>query len=307
MSSCPKCNKKLHLYNISQLCPNCGVNLCFANFEKNFVKEAKEAELSLANMHVKVRRLKVSFIGSKLAILRLIAILFPIAGLLIPAGNVVLKLPFFQSEFAISGFGIYTAFTDGSIPYILSMNSSQVFGEAFKGLTAALLVYASLALFAVFVFILTALCFCSYKNMQKVIAVVSALGAVDSVFAAFFIGNFVKTSASYAMIDVTSGIGAFIEIAMFLVPFVINLLLCIKGIPVEYDEGMEERARIYKEVKKGRIKIEDLPMPIVETAETRAIDEQIAKAEEEHLKKEQQEAENAEKEDAQSEETSAQK
>lgn len=286
MSSCPKCNKKLHFFNVSQFCPECGVNLCFANFEKNFFTEAKEAELSLANMHVKVRRLKVAFLGSKLAIARLVAVLFPILGLLIPAGNVTLNLPFLKSQFAISGLGIYNAFTDGSIPYILAMNSSQFAGEAFKSLTTTLLAYASIAVFAVLVFLLTALCFCSYKNMQKVIAVVAGLGVVDSLVAAIFIRNFAKTYSSFTMFSASAGTGAFIEIAMFLVPFVINLLLCIKGIPVEYDEGMEERARIYKEVKKGRINIDDLPQPVVETAETRAIEEEIAKIEELRLQKE---------------------
>ena len=90
-----------------------------------------------------------------------------------------------------------------------------------------------------------------------------------------------------------NGFGLIVCILMFAAVFVVNLLLVKKGIPVEYDEGMVERAEIYKKVKAGEIDIDSLPQPIVETEETRKIDEEIAKEEAAFKKKhEKEDAEN---------------
>ena len=45
------------------------------------------------------------------------------------------------------------------------------------------------------------------------------------------------------------------------------------------------RTEIYKKVKKGEINIDDLPQPVIETEETRKIEEEIRKEEEEHERK----------------------
>ena len=49
---------------------------------------------------------------------------------------------------------------------------------------------------------------------------------------------------------VCCGLSAFV-CAAFAAVIVINILLDRKGIPVEYAEGMEERARLYKEPTTG--------------------------------------------------------
>ncbi len=53
---------------------------------------------------------------------------------------------------------------------------------------------------------------------------------------------------------------------------------------------MEERARLYKELKSGNLDLDKLPQPIVETAETRKIDEEIAKEQEDYRKAHEKEA-----------------
>ena len=285
MSQCPKCGKKLHLYNVSQFCPSCKTNLRFYNFEENFYKEAKIAELSQAGIHVKVKRLKAAFIGSPLAIARLIVMLLPVVGLLLSAGSVTLSVPFRTSEFAISGLGIYNIFSGGELDYIMSMTGADFAGADFQALFTALIAYASIAVFAVFALLLSVLCFISYKNMQKITAVFAALGIVDSIAASVIIGKFVSASADSAIFSASSGIGCYVTAALFAVAFAVNLILSIKGIPVEYGEGMLERSEIYKKVKAGKVNIDDLPQPVVETEATRAIELEIAKAEKELLEK----------------------
>ena len=75
------------------------------------------------------------------------------------------------------------------------------------------------------------------------------------------------------------GFGLIVSVIMFAAVFVVNLMLWKQGIHPVYDEGVEERVRIFKEVKAGRINIDDLPQPVVETEATRKIEEEIAKEE----------------------------
>ena len=63
MAKCPKCGKKLSIFDVSQFCPSCSVNMRFYNFEENFLREAKLAELSQAGLKVKLRNLRYSFSG----------------------------------------------------------------------------------------------------------------------------------------------------------------------------------------------------------------------------------------------------
>jgi hypothetical protein len=285
MAQCPKCGKKLRFTDVSQFCPSCGVNMRFVNFEENFYKEAKYAELSQANMHVKIRHMKAAFVGSKLTIARLIVMLLPLAALLVPAGSFTISLPYKEAGYAFSALGVYGLFSEGGFDYVLKMTGSAVDAAAFSALRTALFTYAAVAVIAVVILFMSILCFISYRNMQKIIAVTSAIGIVCSLVGTILIGNFVKAAQNGVFLTGKTGIGLLVAAVAFGAVFIVNLLLWIKGIPVEYDEGMVERAEIYKKVRSGEIDIDTLPQPIVETEETRKIDEEIAKEEENYRKK----------------------
>lgn len=277
MTKCPKCGQKLHLYNVSQFCPSCKVNLRFCNFEENFIKEAKEAELKLATFHVKIRHMKIAFIGNKFSIIRLVAVLFPILGLLVPAGTLNVNLPFFSESIGLNGIGLYNSYSSGIIAFILKMSSSSLCTQQFVDLRNVLLLYASMAVFAVAILLSTILCFISYKNMPKVIAGIAAAGMIDSIVCGFVVKSIIKKFADVSFISATSSIGFFIEALMFLLVIVANVLLLIKMPKVEYEEGDLERHLINQKVKKGEIDFDSLPLPIVETEETRQIEEEIKK------------------------------
>lgn len=284
MANCPKCGRHLKLTDISQYCPGCGVNMRFYGFEQNFYTEAKKAELTQAGYHVKIRRLKAAFLGSKLTIARLIVVLLPVAALLIPSGSYSFTLPLKTASADFSILGFIGLFTGSDLGYIGTMKNSELFGSQFSALQTAVFGYMSVAVIAVIALLLTILCFISYKNMQKIIAVTAALGIADCIAAYILIASFAK-KASGGFLSGKAGFGMFVEMLMFAVVFAVNFLLIKKGIPVEYDEGMLERVEIYKKVKAGEIDLDDLPQPVVETAETRKIDEEIAKEEEAFRKK----------------------
>lgn len=288
MAHCPKCGKKLKLTDLSQFCPNCGVNMRFVNFEETFYKEAKLAELSQAGMHVKIKRLKAAFVGSKLTIARLVVMLLPLASLLLANGTFSLHLPFLSDGKSAGSFGLLglvSLFTNGELNYYLGMTNSVISPEAFSALKTALFSYVGVAVFCVLVFLLSLLGFLSIKNMQKIVAALSCAGIACSAASMILISKFVKLSADSPLITAKNGYGLLLCIAMFCAAFIVNFLLIKKGIPVEYAEGMLERVAIYKKVKAGEIDIDTLPQPVVETAETRKIDEEIAKEEEAYRQK----------------------
>lgn len=89
------------------------------------------------------------------------------------------------------------------------------------------------------------------------------------------------------------GLGLFVTLLCFAGVLVVEILILKKGIPVKYEEGDLERAEIAHKVKSGELKLEDLPQPVVETAETRRIDEEIHKEEDAYLRRKAEEAEEA--------------
>ena len=277
MSSCPKCGRKLHLYNVSQFCPGCNVNLRFCNYEENFYREAKEAELNLARMHVKLRHMKVAFIGSKLSIFRLVTVIFPIVALLLSAGSIAIKIPFYETTISLNSLGVYDAYNNCIINYILKMASSNLAADQFTVARNILLCYAAAVSFVVIIFVMTLLCFISYKNMPKITAITAGVGAVVSIVMGFALNSIAGSLAANSIIEAKGGFGLFVLAAAFVIVAVANALLLKFKPKVEYEEGDWERYQILLKVKKGEIDFDSLPQPIVETAETREIEEEIAK------------------------------
>ncbi|MBR0509554.1 MAG: hypothetical protein IJK40_01555 [Clostridia bacterium] len=281
MASCPNCGHKLKLTDISQFCPACGINMRFVNFEENFYREAKYAELAQANVKVKFRRFKAAFIGSKLTIVRLCAALLPVLALLVPNGSFTLTLPFYESKTDFGLMGLISLFTGRDFGYVMGQP-----GADFGALRTGLFGYLATALFAVVVLLATLLCFLSIKNMQKVICVLAGVGAAAAVCGMFLI----KTADSLT-VHVKGGFGLLAAVAAFGVVIAVNVILEKQGIPVEYAEGMEERAKLYKELKAGDLDLDSLPQPIIETAQTRRIDDEIAAEQEEYRKAHEKEVE----------------
>ncbi len=283
MSTCPKCGRKLHLYNLSAYCPDCGTNLIMYGFEEDFYREAKMAELSQSVWSVRISNLKASFIGSKWTVLRLVAAVLTLAAFLAPAANVALKLPFvdtvFEKSLPVSGLGLYTGFSDGTLSYLLTMVGNSLDSAGFSAFRALLFAYGFCVVAAVAVLLTSILCFVSHKHMQKVTACAAAAGAVGCLVAFIVALVFAGACKKDLFLDGSVSFGLFVNLAAFLFAGYVSLHLWKHGIPATYKEGMVERAAIYRKVKKGEVDINDLPQPVVETAETRKIAEEIAKAE----------------------------
>lgn len=280
MSECPKCKQKISLLYLKQNCPHCNVNLRFYNFEENFYRDAKRAELSSAKISIFIAHIKASFIGSKLTIARLCVMLLPLISFLVPYGKVVFAQPFLNDSVALSGLGLYGAYEGGYLPYIMSMTGSDVSGNSFILLGAALVSYILAAVAALLIFFMTILCFLNIKKMHKILAGTAVCGIVFSVLATILTAVFAALSTENGLISGSVYPGFIVSVAFFAAVAVINVLIGKHGLVIVYKEGDEERAAIAKKVKAGEINIDDLPQPIVETAETEKIRQEIEKQQE---------------------------
>ncbi|MBR4727021.1 MAG: hypothetical protein IK080_03940 [Clostridia bacterium] len=279
MAVCPKCKQKLGLFDWGQNCPHCGVNMRFYNFEENFYREAKVAELSAAKVSIKIKRLKGAFIGGTLPIARLSVLLLPLLSVLIPVLHFSLTLPFTEKTYALSGLGLYQMFSDQTLSYIFSMVRDPFNGAAFSALRTVIFAEVGAAVLGLLVFLLTLLCFISIKKMSVVLCAVCALGMADSVAILILALRFCASAAGLpeSVLTGSMSFGAVVTFLMFAAVFVLNLLIARKGVEIEYGEGDLERTEIAKKIKNGELRLEDLPQPIVETSETRAIEEEIRK------------------------------
>ena len=279
MAVCPKCKQKLGLFDWGQNCPHCGVNMRFYNFEENFYREAKMAELSAAKVSIKIRRLKAAFIGGKLPVARLAVLLLPVLSLLVPVLRLRLVLPFTERTYALNGIGLFNMFSDQTLNYVFSMVHDPFNGATFGALQRVIFAAGGAAVLGLLVFLLTVLCFISIRKMSVILCVVSALGMADAAVMLFLARSFCAVAGGQpdAVLTGSMSFGAVVTFLAFAVVFALNLLIAIKGIEIAYGEGDLERAEIAKKVRRGELKIDDLPQPIVETAETRAIEEEIRK------------------------------
>ena len=237
------------------------------------------AELSAAKVSIKIKRLKGAFIGGTLPLVRLSVLLLPLLSVLVPVLRFSLILPFAERTYTLNGIGLYNMFSDQTFSFVLSMADDPFNGEVFRALRNVLFAEAGAALLGLLVFLLTLLCFISIKKMSVILCVVSALGMADAAAALITALGFCSAAAKSPepVLSGSTSFGAVVTFLMFAVVFVLNLLVAVKGVDIEYGEGDLERAEIAKKVKSGELKLEDLPQPIVETSETRAIEEEIRK------------------------------
>ena len=279
MAVCPKCRQKLGLFDWGQNCPHCGVNMRFYNFEENFYRDAKVAELSAAKVNIKIKQLKGAFVGGALPIARLSVMLLPLLSVLVPVLRFRIALPFTERTYALSGVGIYNMVSDGTLSYVFAMTDDPFNGAVFHALRNVLLTEAGAAVLGLLVFVMTILCFLSIRKMSVLLCVVSALGMANSAATLFTARAFCVSAAdpSASVLRGSTFLGAAVTFLTFAVVFALNLLVAVKGVQIEYGEGDLERAEIAKKVKSGELKLDDLPQPIVETAETRKIEEEIRK------------------------------
>lgn len=237
MANCPKCGRKLTLFDWKPNCPECGVNLVYYGLEDKLLDEADAAEAEHARLQKRIDRLKAAFIGSKLTIARIFLSLLPIAALLIPLCEISFKAPFMGDKTtAVNLIELINIFSGLDFDALFAMLGSATLGATFIGYAGALVALA-LSLVFVIVSLIALMAACGPKgNVRNFIlnGLAIAFAVASIVFFSMFSSNGSAVFGGYLSGKI--GVGIFVYIGMLLVLLGVNIVLAVKGTPVKYKQ-----------------------------------------------------------------------
>ena len=266
---CPKCGGEIPFYDIKPNCRHCGVNILYYTQDDDLIRDAKRTELESAVARMIVAKIKAVFIGSKLAIIRMIGIVAAICAMMVPFCSVSFSLPYYEEKFSVSLIGIIQGITGGLLLKLPSYLKSTLFSSA--GLACILilavfllLVLADLAMFAVY--ILSAISPNKSAKILKRISIAAVVISLLAFFAALYFSFTLKGNSYFAY---TFGFGSLVNALIHIFLCVINTKMLKKGIEPQYREFDPKRKALLKRVRKGEVDIDELPLPIFESDEER--------------------------------------
>lgn len=237
MAKCPKCGRKLTLFDWKPNCPGCGVNLVYYGMEERLLDEADAAEAEHARLQKRIDRLKASFVGSKLTVIRIILSILPIATLLLPLCTLTYSGPFIEEVTKNIGLiELINVITSLDIDALLTMLGSGIVGTSFIGYAGAL---ATLLLSVVFIILslLMLMLACSPKGNPRNITLNIITIALAIASPVFF--NIFATNISAVFPDFISGkigFGIFVYIGSLALLLAINIIIAVKGVTVKYKQ-----------------------------------------------------------------------
>ena len=265
MAVCPRCQKKLKLWHVSQYCPYCGTNIVFQSFEANFEKDRRLAEMSLAGFRVKMEKLKKAYLSGWPQKLKIAACVLPLAGLFAPLGGMNVKMGWYEDSLWFWALDlVYNAFMGkGYFGAFGSFGDAPVFGMA-------------VTLCAVGILLTELFCFAGNKRTGAVITAFSAVGIGASV------AEYVFCRAAVNAAPVGSVFAGYLNGPVFLVPVLlfafagVAAVLCLKKPPViTVSKGDALRLAYREKLRRGEIALTDIPAPIYESEEERKEKEKL--------------------------------
>lgn len=237
MANCPKCGRKLTIFDWKPNCPDCGVNLVYYGMEERLLDEADKAEAEHARLQKRIDRLKAAFIGSKLTIVRIILSVLPIATLLLPLCSVTYSGPFIeQTTTNINAIEIYNLVSSLDFDALFTMIGSSLLGTSFIGYAGAL-VCLLLSLVFVIVSLLLLTIACGRRGNARNLTlngITIVLAVASIVFFNMFSSNISAVFPEF--ISGSIGFGIFVYIAALVALFVINLVIAKKGVNIKYKQ-----------------------------------------------------------------------
>ena len=237
MAHCPKCGRKLTIFDWKPNCPGCGVNLVYYGMEERLLDEADAAEAEHARLQKRIDRLKTAFVGSKLTIVRIILSILPIAMLMLPLCSVTYSGPFIeQTTTNVNAIEIYNLVSSLDFDALFTMIGSSLLGTSFIGYAGAL-VCLLLSLVVVIVSLLMLTIACGPKGNPRNITL-NSIAIVFAVASIVFF-NIFATNISAVFPEFVSGsigFGIFAYIAALAALLVINIVIAKKGLEVKYKQ-----------------------------------------------------------------------
>lgn len=228
MANCPKCGRHLKLTDWRQNCPDCGVNMILYNEQERLMQDADIAEVQYYHFQKKIDRVKAAFVGSKLAIVRIITSILPIAAIFLPLIKGKITEPFAPIDGGVSFLDIYS--------HIDKINGDTINSAMNMGKTPTLFLLIAMGLFVLSLltlvvhFILLTLA-CSPKGKARnltldVILLATTIGSAVAIF---------RMPAGGA-VSGTVGIGGYLYILLQIVNVLVDVIILKQGIPVNHKQ-----------------------------------------------------------------------
>ena len=235
MANCPKCGGKLKITDWRPNCPHCGVNITYYGLDEKLQAEADKAEVEHAKVQAKIDRLKASFVGSPLAIVRIILSLLPIGMLMLPLGKLTYCGPFIeQTTTKINLITIINLVQKIDFGALTTMMKSSLVGSAFTGYGVSLIALLLSLVMVVLSLLALVIAMGPKGNIRNIIN--NSLAIIAAVVAVIFFGSFTKNIGT-AFPEFISGsvmFGAYLYIASLVILLVINVVLTKNKIEVKY-------------------------------------------------------------------------
>ncbi len=240
MAKCPKCNRKLHIWNIKAECPDCGVNIANYDWENRLEQDAIEAEKAFAKLRETMKRFKYSFVGTKLRIARIPISVLPLFSFLLPLGTLSVAIPFFEEKFSLNAITIVMNILNFDIGGIFKAPSSAIIGDAALMFMLSLLfvVLSALSLLVSLVFLML-----NFKKFNSLGLCLTNLVASAMMFASAFCFNnlsgMIEASTFADAISCAPSWGVFVSGALFLASSVTNFLVSRQKVVLPEDDKEE--------------------------------------------------------------------
>ncbi len=264
---CPKCNKEIGRFELGPNCKHCGVNIFYAQQEALLTEDAKRCELEYATFHILTSKLKNAFIGGKIQIMRIVAMVLAIGAIFVPFATVEANFSLFSAKFSFGAFGVYQAFSDGTLNAVLSLYKYTP--EVTISLLALLALIVLIFLSGFGVFVALVLSFINIQKTAKKTEILSIIGIVLSVISLGLSLALPEIISDISFVNAKFGVGSIACIAVLVFIFVLNRLIIVKNIQPEIKEIDLQRVEIRNKIKNGESTYADLHLPVLESEEER--------------------------------------
>ena len=229
MAVCPKCGYRLKLKDWKQTCPQCGTDLVLFDLQERLMQQADEAEVQYYFHSGKIDRMKASFAGSKLAILRIVVFSLPLFALLLPLAAAELKAPLPEFAGNIGAIELYKIFSSGfdAGAFLGLLSDPAAKPAALMLAVSAVLLAASVLLFLIRILLIMQACSPHGKRRMltaDILLLVFSTGAA-AVFAAIPGNSFISGSVAY---------GSFVYILLYAIGLAVDIAVYRQGINVKY-------------------------------------------------------------------------
>lgn len=265
---CPKCGAEIPFYDLKPNCKHCGVNILYYTQDYELERDAKLTELDNAAARMVIARIKAVFIGSLLAILRMIFLVGSICAMMIPFCSVTFKLPFYEEKLSVGLIGIIQSFSGGLLLSLPNYLKSALFSKAALGAGIVLIIFALIAVVDVAILVIYLLSFLKPEPMTKLLrngSIVAAVLCIGAQIAAIVCKTSVVPALPFS--EFSFGFGGLACFALHLILVFINVKMLKKGVEPVYREFDPKRKEMKKKIKAGEVDIDDLPLPVFESEE----------------------------------------